>query len=84
MQLKPRRQAPSQANVLDDLVLAVMLFDDLGVPGCLERGALASFAAQVDDIGLKLLLEIERMKFQFFDVQEHCETSAPTSPTQCC
>jgi hypothetical protein len=50
-----------------------MSFDHLGMTRGLQRRALASLAAQVDDIGLKHLLKIQRMQFQFFDVEEHRE-----------
>jgi hypothetical protein len=82
LQFEPCRQLPAQSDVLNNLVLAVMLFDQFGASAGLQRRALPGFAAQVDDTGLKYLLEIQRMAFQFMDVQEHCETSASTSPTQ--
>jgi hypothetical protein len=59
-------------------MLAMMFFDHLGMPRSLQRCNLPGFASQVDDVRLKLLLKIQRMKFQFMDVQEHCEPSAPT------
>ena len=72
---------PSQAYVLDYLVLAVMLLDHFGMARGLQRSALASFGSEVDDTGLKLLLKIERMTFQIFDVEEHGEISAAIAPT---
>jgi hypothetical protein len=77
LQLEPGRQSAFQPYVLDYQMLAVVLLDDLGVPRRFQRGSLDRFAPQVNDIGLKLLLKIERMKLQLFDVEEHCETSAP-------
>ena len=38
-------------------------------------------AAQIDDRGLKLFRKLQRGKFQFFDVEEHGETSAAITPT---
>ncbi len=61
-------------------MLAVMLFDHFGAPRGFQGSDLPGFAAQVEHAGLQLLLEIEGIKFQFFDVQEHCETSAPVLP----
>jgi hypothetical protein len=63
-------------------MLAVMLLDDFSVSRGLERRALPGFASQVDHTGLKHLLKVERMAFQFMDVEEHSETSASMSPTQ--
>ena len=65
-------------------MLAVMLLDHFGVPGRLQRRALPGFASQVDDTGLKHLLKIQRMAFQFMDVQEHCETSAANRANLVC
>src|ERR1700722_5336520 len=80
-QFESCRKTTTQAYVLNDLMLAMMLFNHLGVTGCLQRRALFGLASQVDDIGLKLLLKIQRMTSQFIDVQEHCETSASILPT---
>src|ERR1700687_1148296 len=81
VQFQSRREPPPQPYVLDYLVLAVMLFDNLGMPGCFQRRTLPGFASQINRIGLKLLFKIQRMTFQLIYVQEHCETSAPMSPT---
>jgi hypothetical protein len=61
----------SQPYVLDYLVLTVMLLDELSAARRLKRGPRPDLASQVDDIGLKLLLEFDGMEFQFFDVEEH-------------
>ena len=63
-------------------MLAVMLLDHLGAARGFQDRPLPDFAAQIDDIGLKLLLEIERMKFQLFDVEEHCENLRGNAPNQ--
>jgi hypothetical protein len=63
-------------------MFAMMLLDDFSVSRGLQRRPLPGFASQVDDTGLKHLLKIKRMAFQFMDVQEHSETSASMSPTQ--
>src|SRR6202162_2387456 len=81
IQFQSRREPSPQPYVLNYLMLAVMLFDNLGMPGCLQRRTLPGFASQINSIGLKLLLKIQRMTFQFMNVQEHCETSAPMLPT---
>jgi hypothetical protein len=81
LQLNPGRQTSSQAYVFNYLVFAVMLLDHFGVPGRFQRSKLASFASQVDDIRPKLLLEIQRMKFQIFNVEEHGQLSAAIAPT---
>ena len=49
-------------------MLAVMLFDNLGMAGGFQRRRLAGFIPEVDDTGLELLLEIKGVQFQFFDV----------------
>ena len=54
-------------------MLTVMLLDHFGAAGGLQRSELAGLATEVDDIGLELLLEIEGIAFQIFDVEEHSE-----------
>jgi hypothetical protein len=61
-------------------MFTVMLLDHFGAPGSLQRSKLAGLASQVDDIRLVLLLEIEGIAFQIFDVEEHYETSAGDAP----
>src|SRR5579859_4387950 len=74
LQFEAHGQAPSQADVLNNLMLAVMLLDQFGASRGLQGRALAGFASQIiDDIGLKLLVEIDGTAFQVFDVEEHCE-----------
>ena len=58
-----------------------MFGDSFGSTRRLQQTALPSLAAQIDDIGLKLLRKFQRGKFQFFDVEEHGETSAAITPT---
>ena len=80
LQLQPCLEAATKAYVSDDLVLAVMLLDQFGAAAGFQRRLLPNIASQVNDTGLKRLLEIQRLAFQVFDVEEHSETPAATLP----
>jgi hypothetical protein len=80
LQLQTGSQAPAQADVLDDLMLAVMLFNQFSPPRRFQWRALSDVLTQVNHTGLKLLREIKRMEFQIFDGEEHSETSAAIAP----
>jgi hypothetical protein len=80
VQFQSRREPPPQPYVPNYLMLAVMLFDNLGMPGRFQGRTLPNFASQINSIGLKLLFKIQRVAFQLIDVQEHRETSASMLP----
>jgi hypothetical protein len=80
LQFNASRQTPFQAYVFDDLMLAVMLLNHLGVPRRFQRARLPSFAPEVNRIRRKFFLEINGVNFQFFDVEEHGENSAAIAP----
>ena len=65
-----RKPAPN-AYILNDLVLAVMFFDQIRPPAALDRCDLPVIRTQVNGTRLKLLRKLYRMKFQVFDFEEH-------------
>ena len=59
---QPGGLTPVQPDVVDLLVLAVMLLDQLRTPGSLQRTFLLKVGAEIDRARSKLLLEIDRVE----------------------
>jgi hypothetical protein len=76
-QFQARAECASQAYVDNYLMLAMVLLNQFGAAAGVERGALAEVFAKIEDTGLELLLEFNRMAFQFLDVEEHEQPPRP-------
>src|SRR6202034_4001884 len=61
IRLQAGRQPALNPYILDDLVLAVMLFDQIGASAAFDRSDLAVIRPEIDGPGLKLLRKLDRM-----------------------
>ena len=75
--LQAHIEVPLQPDVLNYLMLAVMLLNQVRSPFAPQGRTLAQLPPKIDRTGAELLAEIQRMSFQFLNFDEHRNLRRP-------
>ena len=73
-ELEMRLNAAHQADILDILVMAAMLYNQIGTTLAMQWAHLAKFATELDSSGLIAFVKLQIVEFQFPNTDQHSST----------